>query len=176
VAGPAGTLLVLDDLQWAGSDALDLLMTLVRSGSTVPLRVIGAYRDTEVQSPDPLAALLADLAAVGLEGTQPRRLGTALNAVGPVWRSGSTLLGFAPQADGTLALRSLEPDSGVVQDLGVRLPAGTAQGAGLSARWDARHGSALLLIHPSNSPATSAALQAWLVSFVRPSPSLGVAH
>ena len=25
IAGPAGTLLVLDDLQWAGSDALDLL-------------------------------------------------------------------------------------------------------------------------------------------------------
>src|SRR5207245_1637785 len=27
VAGPAGTLLVLDDLQWAGGDALDLLAT-----------------------------------------------------------------------------------------------------------------------------------------------------
>jgi transcriptional regulator with XRE-family HTH domain len=31
VAGPAGTLLVLDDLQWAGPDALDLLATLVRT-------------------------------------------------------------------------------------------------------------------------------------------------
>lgn len=31
VAGPSGTLLVLDDLQWAGPDALGLLATLIRS-------------------------------------------------------------------------------------------------------------------------------------------------
>ncbi len=31
VAGPAGTILALDDLQWAGLDALDLLTALVRS-------------------------------------------------------------------------------------------------------------------------------------------------
>jgi tetratricopeptide (TPR) repeat protein/transcriptional regulator with XRE-family HTH domain len=66
VAGPTGTLLVLDDLQWAGSDALDLLATLVRSAApsaeTPLLRVVGAYRDTEVQLQDPLFVLLADLA------------------------------------------------------------------------------------------------------------------
>ena len=61
VAGSAGTLLLLDDLQWAGSDALDLLATLVRS-SEVPLRVVGAYRDTEVQRQDPLSVMVADLA------------------------------------------------------------------------------------------------------------------
>src|SRR5262249_3172984 len=38
IAGPAGTLLVLDDLQWAESDALDLLMLLVRE-SALPVRV-----------------------------------------------------------------------------------------------------------------------------------------
>src|SRR5437764_1952612 len=62
VAGPAGTLLLLDDLQWAGPDALDLLTALVRAAAEVPLRVIGAYRDTEVQPQDPLAVTLADLA------------------------------------------------------------------------------------------------------------------
>jgi tetratricopeptide (TPR) repeat protein/transcriptional regulator with XRE-family HTH domain len=62
VAGSAGTLLVLDDLQWAGPDALDLLVTLVRAASDVPLRVVGAYRDTEVQPLDPLSHVLADLA------------------------------------------------------------------------------------------------------------------
>lgn len=36
VAGPAGTLLVLDDLQWAGQDALDLLLFLLRSPSPAP--------------------------------------------------------------------------------------------------------------------------------------------
>ena len=64
MAGPAGTLLILDDLQWAGGDALDLLATLVRPEA--PLRVVGAYRDTEVSARDPLAMFLADLAQAGL--------------------------------------------------------------------------------------------------------------
>jgi transcriptional regulator with XRE-family HTH domain len=66
VAGPAGTLLVLDDLQWASPDALDLLIALVRSPTGAPLRVVGAYRDTEVQPQDPLSVALADLAHAGL--------------------------------------------------------------------------------------------------------------
>ncbi len=61
VAGPAGTLLVLDDLQWAGADALDLLAALTRSTAAIPLRILGAYRDTEVPPEAPLAATLADL-------------------------------------------------------------------------------------------------------------------
>jgi tetratricopeptide (TPR) repeat protein/transcriptional regulator with XRE-family HTH domain len=70
VAGPTGTLLVLDDLQWAGIDALDLLATLAREDET-PLRVVGAYRDTEVSlapapAAHPLALLLADLAHADL--------------------------------------------------------------------------------------------------------------
>jgi tetratricopeptide (TPR) repeat protein len=65
MAGPAGTLLVLDDLQWAGPDALDLLTALVRA-EEAPLRVIGAYRNSEVQSHDLLAVLLADLAPARL--------------------------------------------------------------------------------------------------------------
>src|SRR6185437_4446523 len=107
----------------------------------------------------------------GLADTQPRRLGTAINNFGLVWRSESTLLGFARQEDGTLALHAIDPTSGVVKDLGVRLPAGTAQGTnGLSVRWDARHGYALLLGHSTNggivaSSASDAPLQAWLVSF-----------
>jgi transcriptional regulator with XRE-family HTH domain/tetratricopeptide (TPR) repeat protein len=66
VAGLAGALLVLDDLQWAGSDALDLLAELVRKpgeASLPALRVIAAYRSTEVRPSDPLASLLADLEA-----------------------------------------------------------------------------------------------------------------
>jgi tetratricopeptide (TPR) repeat protein/transcriptional regulator with XRE-family HTH domain len=65
VAGAAGTLLVLDDLQWAEADALDLLTTLVRSAEA-PLRVLGAYRNSEVQPHDRLAVLLADLAPARL--------------------------------------------------------------------------------------------------------------
>jgi tetratricopeptide (TPR) repeat protein/transcriptional regulator with XRE-family HTH domain len=61
VAGPAGTLLLLDDLQWAGADALDMLSALAHAPAA-PLRMVGAYRDTEVQPQDPLSVLLADLA------------------------------------------------------------------------------------------------------------------
>jgi tetratricopeptide (TPR) repeat protein/transcriptional regulator with XRE-family HTH domain len=65
-ASTAGTLLLLDDLQWADPDALDLLMVLVRQAAEVPVRVIGAYRDTEVRPGDPLGVMLADLAHAGL--------------------------------------------------------------------------------------------------------------
>lgn len=62
VSGPAGTLLVLDDLHWAGPDALDLLTTLVSDDTGSGVRVVAAYRDTEAQSNDTLVMSLADLA------------------------------------------------------------------------------------------------------------------
>jgi tetratricopeptide (TPR) repeat protein/transcriptional regulator with XRE-family HTH domain len=65
VAGPAGTLLALDDLHWAGPDALDLILALVRAPAQRPLRILGAYRDTEISQEDPLALLAADLAREG---------------------------------------------------------------------------------------------------------------
>lgn len=70
-AGPAGTLLLLDDLQWAGADALDLLTTLLHLArselvSGAPLRVVGAYRDTDVGPGHPFGLVLADLAQSGL--------------------------------------------------------------------------------------------------------------
>jgi hypothetical protein len=61
--------------------------------------------------------------ASGLKDAQPCRLGTALNTFGPVWRSMNTLFGFARQDDGTLELHAIDPPSGAVHDLGVRLPA-----------------------------------------------------
>jgi tetratricopeptide (TPR) repeat protein len=62
LAGPVGTLLLLDDLQWAGTDALDLLAVLVRAAGEIRLRVVAAYRTTEVDAAHPLSALIADLA------------------------------------------------------------------------------------------------------------------
>ena len=66
VAGPGGTLLVLDDLQWASPDALALLDTLLLVAPDVPLRILGAYRDTELDAESLLHDLFADLAHAGL--------------------------------------------------------------------------------------------------------------
>jgi len=92
VAGPAGTLLVLDDLQWAGQDALEMLTFVLRTSLSVPVRVVGAYRDTEVRSHHPLASWLADLARewraerIGLEPLPQREalalLASLLGAIG----------------------------------------------------------------------------------------------
>jgi tetratricopeptide (TPR) repeat protein/transcriptional regulator with XRE-family HTH domain len=73
VAGTSGTLLILDDLQWAGADAFDLLLTLARQAAEVPLRVVGAYRDTEVSRAGALSTALADLAGARLVHRHPLR-------------------------------------------------------------------------------------------------------
>ena len=62
----SGVVLLLDDLQWAGPDALDLLGTLAHAAADIGLRLVGAYRDTEVGPQDPLSVTLADLAHAGL--------------------------------------------------------------------------------------------------------------
>lgn len=71
IAGRAGTLLVLDDLQWVGPDGLDLLASLVRSRSSGALRVLGAYRDTDVGPDHALPATLLDLVREGLARRVP---------------------------------------------------------------------------------------------------------
>lgn len=108
-AGPAGTLLLLDDLQWAGADALDLLSSLIRSPVHTPLRVIGAYRDTEVWPQDPLMSTLADLARDELVRQQ---------AIGPLASAEAAqlvghLLEDAPDAANALAEALFERTGGV---------------------------------------------------------------
>ncbi len=66
IAGTAGTLLVFDDLQWAGSDACDLLEALARSSTSASLRIIGAYRNSEVSAGSPLAQAMTHLEHEGL--------------------------------------------------------------------------------------------------------------
>jgi transcriptional regulator with XRE-family HTH domain len=62
VAGPAGTLLALDNLQDADAAALDLLARLVQSAADVPVRIVAAYRDRGPRPAVGLASLLARLA------------------------------------------------------------------------------------------------------------------
>ena len=62
---PAGTLLLIDDLQWVGPDVTDLLLHLLRAAPGIGLRVITAYRDTDGQIPPPLAATIIQLVRDG---------------------------------------------------------------------------------------------------------------
>lgn len=65
-ADARGVALILDDMQWAPPDALDLLVHLLRADTEVPVRVLAAYRDTEVRAGDPLSTVLTELARDGL--------------------------------------------------------------------------------------------------------------
>ena len=68
ISGRAGTLLVLDDLQWAGADALDLLAHLIRGMRIRRLRILGAFRSTEAQAGLPFSTFVADLGREDLVG------------------------------------------------------------------------------------------------------------
>lgn len=59
-AGTEGMLLMLDDLQWAGPDLFDALSAILASAPNI--RLIGAYRDTDIAAHHPLSAWLADVA------------------------------------------------------------------------------------------------------------------
>jgi transcriptional regulator with XRE-family HTH domain len=63
-AGQAGTLLILDDLHWAGPDALDLLAALLMVPGSPPIRLIGAYRNSETSAR--LEEFITDLARASL--------------------------------------------------------------------------------------------------------------
>jgi tetratricopeptide (TPR) repeat protein/transcriptional regulator with XRE-family HTH domain len=61
VAGTGQALLVLDDLQWAGRDALALLGAVLRPVPESGLRVVAAMRQTDLRQKHPLTTLLNEL-------------------------------------------------------------------------------------------------------------------
>jgi predicted ATPase len=98
-SGPAGTLLLIDDLHLADTDTIELLSYLIRTTpENATLRVIGTYRNSEPDSHIGLIGQLADLisiqaarhlmlaplppleAAVRLEHLRP-----VLGEIGPGW-------------------------------------------------------------------------------------------
>ena len=54
-------LLILDDLHWADSLTLSMLRHVATQGPSMPVMVIGIYRDSDLSRDHPLTALLADL-------------------------------------------------------------------------------------------------------------------
>jgi transcriptional regulator with XRE-family HTH domain len=61
LGGRAGTVLIIDDLQWCDADTVDLLTELARQTEPRVL-VLGAFRGTELVDDRPLSGLVADLA------------------------------------------------------------------------------------------------------------------
>ena len=53
--------LFIDDLQWADSDSVELIYTLLDNQSIKHILIIGAYRDNEVSSTHPLSLMLKRL-------------------------------------------------------------------------------------------------------------------
>jgi tetratricopeptide (TPR) repeat protein/transcriptional regulator with XRE-family HTH domain len=115
IAGPSGTLLVLDDLQRAGGDALRLLERLVRSRGARRILVLGAYRSTDVRTGNPLSALVTDLAKdqlVARLDLKPLKPGDAATLV-------NLLLGEIAYGDGTREADAPET-SALVKDVVAR--------------------------------------------------------
>ncbi|HEV2459267.1 MAG TPA: AAA family ATPase, partial [Ktedonobacterales bacterium] len=108
-AAAAGTLLLLDDLQWAGADALDFLVALIRSPARRPIRIVGAYRSTEVGAEDPLSRLLAYLISQQL--AQRRELGALADDEADALLS--SLLGKSTEETDAQKRRILQRSGGV---------------------------------------------------------------
>jgi hypothetical protein len=64
-AGPAGTILLLDDLQWAGKETVRLLQFLINRTTTLPFLIVAACRATEVPYSHPVAHLTVDTVRSG---------------------------------------------------------------------------------------------------------------
>ena len=56
----APALVVLDDLHWADASTCQLLRHLLSSQASLPILIVGTFRDTDVGPSDPFSALLAD--------------------------------------------------------------------------------------------------------------------
>jgi hypothetical protein len=175
--GPATTPPVSAPVAWPPSaDAGPVRLVFVGPASEASSSANGLFGIFGALRPAPASSGLfaINLEASTLQTSRPTRLGRAINNLGLVWRYSTTIYAFARQDEGSLALHSADPNSGIVSDLGVRLAVGGAQDtSGLTARWDTRDRYALLLARAPaggtpRSPADADPIRAWLVSFAEP--------
>src|SRR5690606_3455628 len=64
-SGPAGTLLVLDDLQWAGEDTIKLLQFLLAQPQRLPLAIVCSFRSSDTNPESALMQLRVDTIRAG---------------------------------------------------------------------------------------------------------------
>src|SRR4051794_7287995 len=79
-------LVVIDDLHWADRSSLLFLLHLVRSNLAAPIRLLGTYRDTDLDRDHPLLSTFAELArddalrTMHIGGLGPEAVGELLSA------------------------------------------------------------------------------------------------
>lgn len=61
LGGDTGGMLLVEDLHWADTDTLQLLIYLVRESSDLGMWIVGTYRGDEIDRRHPLTQVLADL-------------------------------------------------------------------------------------------------------------------
>lgn len=87
LAGNAGAVVIVDDLQWCDEASLRLLTFAVRSLCDVPITFLGTYRHTELDAGHPLGGSVAELAGLArhlsLIGLPPDDLGRLSPEGGP---------------------------------------------------------------------------------------------
>jgi hypothetical protein len=87
VASATPLLVVVDDAHWADASTIALLRSVVRRASRLPVLLLIAYRDVELDRRHPLAGVLADwrrqpfVARLGLRGLDRDRVGELAAAV-----------------------------------------------------------------------------------------------
>jgi DNA-binding CsgD family transcriptional regulator/energy-coupling factor transporter ATP-binding protein EcfA2 len=70
-AAQHGPVAVLEDLHWADEATLDVLSLLARRIATIPLLLVGTYRDDELHRHHPLRTLIGELRGVRRLTTEP---------------------------------------------------------------------------------------------------------
>jgi DNA-binding CsgD family transcriptional regulator/tetratricopeptide (TPR) repeat protein len=77
LAGPAPTLLVLEDVHWADEATLDVLRFLGRRLDAVPALLLASYRDDELDRAHPLRVVVGELTGDGVGRLGVERLSPA---------------------------------------------------------------------------------------------------
>ncbi len=111
---------------------------------------------------------VATPAGAALTAEGGTRLGSGTGLISPAWLStdemnGANLIALARSEKGNrpLVIRSVDPQSGIPQNLDIALPTMVGGTGSVAARWDLAHGRLLVLARHDNS--SSSQLDYWLV-------------
>jgi PEGA domain len=160
----SSSLLPVSDVAWSAAGHGGLLYTAPTPKSTIsnPL----GLPTTSGGDPGLFAAMPAGPALTAEEG---QRLGSATGLFAPTWLdpggASERVIALARSENGSrpLVIKGVDAENGMIQNLGIALPAGVGGSGAVAARWDVRHGRLLLLARRGNS---NPGLDYWVVQVV----------